>query len=232
MFNFITGSDYRALIKDGVKNMVTDGADLVRITAESFARQEIEGYLNFCYDVERILNFKVFDYADTDAYKAGDLVIDANGTKHVCVQTATAPADLDDANLFVKDDLQQRLNYDEEATYTKGQTIIDQDRAEYLCIQDAPAGTKLTDTSYFFLKRNDLIVMLMVDISAYHYHARINQRQVPVIRLDRYEDAVRKLKAIRKSELQPPLPKICLTEDGEPQGVILITSNKKRDNCW
>lgn len=236
MYRFVCQYDYLSIIRESVKGMVTDTVDDRRIVAEQFAREEVEGYLNLEYDVDRILNFRVFDAEVAGAYKAGDLVINSTGQQHVCIlddSNGTAEH-LNDDTRFVKDKLEVIKTYTEKTAFTAGETVVGPDKVKYLVIKDVPAeGKLLSDTTYFFTKRNSLLIMIYIDISVYHYHARINSNQIPQIRADRYLDAIDKLKRIRKKELTPAIPRADLNEDGVPDsGAIVMWSNDKRDNSW
>lgn len=237
MYRFICTYDYLTIIREAIKNSVTDNSDDRRLVAEQFARDEMEGYLNLEYDVDRILNFRVFDADDAGSYRAGDLVIDNdNGKQYVCIQTGSNGTDLHlaDTARFIEDQLEVIKTYAAETAYDVGDTVVGPDKVRYLVIKSVPAeGKPLSDTEYFWTKRNALMVMLYVDISAYHYHARISANQVPQLRIDRYLDAIDKLKRIRRKELTPAIPRADLNADGSPDsGSIVMWSNEKRDNSW
>lgn len=55
-------------------------------------------------------------------------------------------------------------------------------------------------------ERNRLLVMLMVDMSLYHLHSRLNPGAVPEIRQLRYEQALDILKKIASGQLSLSLP--------------------------
>ncbi|PHN00607.1 hypothetical protein [Flavilitoribacter nigricans] len=237
MYRFICTYDYLTIIREAIKSSVTDDTDNRRLVAEQFARDEMEGYLNLEYDVDRILNFRVFDADDAGVHKVGDLVINNSTDKqYVCIQDGAtgSDADLADTNKFVEDKLEVIKTYAAETAYAVGDTVVGPDKVRYLVIKSIPTeGKLLSDTEYFWTKRNALMVMLYVDISAYHYHARISANQVPQLRIDRYLDAIDKLKRIRRKELTPAIPRADLNADGEPDsGSIVMWSNEKRDNNW
>lgn len=54
--------------------------------------------------------------------------------------------------------------------------------------------------------RSRLIVLYMVDIALYHLFSAITPRQVPQIRMDRYDMAIRWLNAVAKGTINPGLP--------------------------
>lgn len=59
-----------------------------------------------------------------------------------------------------------------------------------------PAGTLPTDINYFVLgdNRSQQLVQIMIDVSIYHVESRINPRNIPQLRLDRYDAAIAWLK--------------------------------------
>ncbi len=61
--------------------------------------------------------------------------------------------------------------------------------------------------------RNQLVVMYMIDIAIYHLHANITPNDVPEVRQIRYDNAMRWLQKVNRSELTPNLPK--LVSEGE-----------------
>ena len=71
--------------------------------------------------------------------------------------------------------------------------------------------------------------MLFVDIVLYHIHSRINPRQIPEIRVDRYERAIAWLKMVTKGEVTPDLPTLP-TEGVQDTSAIGWGSKQKRCN--
>lgn len=67
------------------------------------------------------------------------------------------------------------------------------------------------DTILLFLNYNDYphFKMLWIDITLYHLHARINPKNIPEIRIIRYNDAVNFLKQVNEGKIitdYPALP--------------------------
>lgn len=85
------------------------------------------------------------------------------------------------------------------------------------------AGTKPTDTTKFTAgdNRNQQIVMYLIDITLYHLHSRINPRNVPDLRKERYDGnnpqqnggAVAWLKRCASGDVTADLPNI-VTQQG------------------
>ena len=56
--------------------------------------------------------------------------------------------------------------------------------------------------------RNEMIIMVMVDIALYHLHARISPSEIPTIRQTRYDDAKKWLEDIADGKIDADLPAI------------------------
>lgn len=130
------------------------------------------------------------------------------------------------------------FDYDATVSYTVGQVVLSPEGIAYNCVLDAPSGTLLTDTNYFVLGdlRNMLLVMILVDITLYHYYTRLPNNRITETRIVRYEQAIEKLKQIRKSQLNPELPlwdydaEAHTTE--QETHTIEIISQEKRNNHY
>jgi len=232
MYRFVCDYDYQSIIRDAVKVILTDNNVQVRLRAEQFAREEIESYLNTEYDVDLILNHQVFDLVTNQVRKKGDWIIKSDGTVYVCILEGANTTDITNQTKFLEDKLVIK-QFVEPNNFTAGDTLIDTAKVKWFCIQNAPTGTALSDADYYRIKRNDLIVMLYCDIAIYHFHARINPSKVPQLRIDRYMDALDKLKRIRRKEMTPAIPRTDRNDDGSPDGgAIVYYSNEKRKTGW
>jgi phage gp36-like protein len=74
--------------------------------------------------------------------------------------------------------------------------------------------------------RNPLIVMYMVDIALYHLFSAITPRNVPQIRMDRYDAAINWLKAVASGKINPGLP-VAEDADGNATSTSLFGSSAK-----
>lgn len=132
----------------------------------------------------------------------------------------------------------EAFDYDATVSYTTGQVVLSPEGIAYNCILNAPSGTLLTNTDYFVLGdlRNMLLVMILVDIILYHYYTRLPNNRITETRIVRYEQAIEKLKQIRKSQLNLSLPlrDYEATEHTEEQEThtIEIISHEKRNNSY
>ena len=81
-------------------------------------------------------------------------------------------------------------------------------------------------------KRNQLVLMMAIDIAIYHVISIHNPQSIKGIRKERYERAVEWLKAVAAEEISidgvPLLPKEVRAEKSN----FLIKSNRKRVNHW
>lgn len=104
-------------------------------------------------------------------------------------------------------------------TYWSGSTYI------------VPAGTLLTDALYYSVgdSRSQKLISVMVDISLYHLLSRISPRNIPDLRIIRYEESIKWLKMIIGGDLS----QINLIKRTPRQGHrIRITSQTKNTNNY
>lgn len=55
-------------------------------------------------------------------------------------------------------------------------------------------------------ERNPLVKMFMIDVAVYHLFCAIAPRNIPQVRLDRYNAAIKWLDMVRKGQINPALP--------------------------
>lgn len=130
------------------------------------------------------------------------------------------------------------FDYSAAVAYKNGQVIIDSEGEGYTCIADAPAATALNDTNYFEEGegRNPLMVMIVTDMMAYHLFSKNPANRIPQHIIDRYDQAIAKLKDIRAQKMNPYLPiKVVIEGEEDPNAkteTISIISNEKRNNYY
>ena len=85
-------------------------------------------------------------------------------------------------------------------------TIYWQDLGAYT----VAVNTDITDTSKWlqFDNRDQQLVMYMIDIALYHVHSRIAPRNIPELRVKRYDDAIAWLKMAARGEITAQIPLI------------------------
>jgi hypothetical protein len=128
-------------------------------------------------------------------------------------------------------------DFDAAQAYKIGEVVMDVNGNPYNCIADAPLNTPLTDTNYFAEGdlRNSLVVMILVDMTVYHFHSRTAGNRIPEMRIVRYEQAIEKLKEIRKSNMNPNLPLRDYdapehTSQQETHTLEIISQDKRNNN--
>ncbi len=130
------------------------------------------------------------------------------------------------------------FDYDQTASYTPDQIILDHDATAHTCILAAPTGTVLSDTNYFSRDidgRSDLVVMIVVDLLAYHLFSQTGANRIPEHTKDRYDAAIKKLKEIRAQKMNPGLPLLVQDENtpsSQKSNTVSIISQRKRNNFY
>jgi len=234
MSQFICSTDYKTIIRQAVTDMVQDGDTLIRVQAEATALDEIQGYLQYDYDVWAILGHRVFDHVLANTYKKGDLAVTTNGDNYVARQDVPANTAIGSSAYWLKDWLFHPVAHTEDATYTAGDTVTGPYGERYLVLETTTVGKPITDTDTFWLKRNNKILMIALEISLYYQHKRIAAKQIPEIRLLAYEQAILDLEKIRKKQVNPGLPLRDTETNPVPPatGTLSIISNPKAGNAW
>ena len=71
-----------------------------------------------------------------------------------------------------------------------------------------PANTDILNTTYWAAgdNRSQQMVTTVVDIALYHLHSRISPRNIPDLRVKRYDEAIKWLIKCAKGEVTPNLP--------------------------
>lgn len=99
------------------------------------------------------------------------------------------------------------LPYDETLIYPQGARILYQTQL-YQATSDTEAGELPNESPNYQLgdSRNALIVMYAIDILLYHIHSRLAGRQMPEIRIIRYEAALRWVQMAGNGKITADLP--------------------------
>lgn len=206
--NFLTSSDYDFLIQDEIYQVITDNNEGIRDQSESAAMEEMKGYLRKRYDVAKIF-LPVIPYSNSATYTPGSIV---------------------------EYNMQGAIMYSDDTDFTMGD-IVKYDGGlglrTYLCLQDC-TGKSPEDQQYFKRVtatytakvnttgiappdtskwqegdvRSALVIMFLLDMVIYHIHARIAPQNVPVIRENRYNAAIKYLRDVQKGDITPDLPPV------------------------
>jgi hypothetical protein len=75
--------------------------------------------------------------------------------------------------------------------------------------------------------RHDQLLGVIIDLSLYYLHKRLNPRKIPAHRKDSYEEAMNWLMMVRDGDLLPDLP---VPAEEDQEDIVLFQSNPKREN--
>ena len=79
-------------------------------------------------------------------------------------------------------------------------------------------------------KRNQLILMMVIDIAVYHIFCIHNPQKLSQVRKDRYERAVEWMKAVASEEVSIDGAPLLPEEDRAKKAELMFKSNPKRTN--
>jgi phage gp36-like protein len=131
----------------------------------------------------------------------------------------------DDFEAYIKTDVLTNVISNDSTVLDKAELSAIEELSSYLRLRyDIAAVLSETGSS-----RNAWIITLLVDMTLYHVHSRINPRQVPQLRMDRYDAAIEWLKSVAKGNLAPALP--VLANEAKSSG-ITFTGETKRHNTY
>jgi phage gp36-like protein len=224
--SYLIASDYNKQIQADNLNQITGSDASILSSAELAAQEEVTSYLTQRYDLaQELTNIAAYDAAVV--YKAGQRV-----TSTGLIYFAALPYPMFDyTKLYVKGD----QVFWKDKTYTAAQDSIILDHStqiQYSAITDIPQGsvfpddpvngrrfwgtgaayqvaanTPLTDTKWTKAdNRSQQLVSYMVDIVLFHLHSRISPRNIPDLRVKRYDDAIKWLKSAGKGDITANLP--------------------------
>lgn len=101
--------------------------------------------------------------------------------------------------------------YQSTTTYNTGDLVSfpDYEDSLFSALDDGLVGITPTDDPSKWLlgdTRHQLILMHMVDVTLYHLHARVQPRNIPEYRIQRYDDCMRWFKMVNSGKITPALP--------------------------
>ena len=206
-----SGSVYRAKANNGPAAFSTNNFTLLGAQYDIF-------YVHLPLDAQ---DAEIPEFSYTSAYAAGDEVF-WRGKKYICaiatgvishdvaLQSRTV-AGLPLPNVFPDDPVNGPKYWGAGTTY------------------NAPSKW-VTDTDYWTAgdNRSAQMVQYTIDIALYHLHSRIAPRNIPDLRVKRYDDAITWLRRAAKGEITPNLPGI------QPRsgGTIRYGGNTKLINSY
>jgi hypothetical protein len=226
--SYLIQADYKKSIQTDNLLQVVGSDSSVLPSAELAAQEEVQSYLIQKYDLSQEFT-DTKTWKDSVAYKALDRVVDDNGQ----IYFATLPQPLFDYTQIYKIGDQVFWKNKVYTALMPSRNIGHDLSIQYPSYKDIPiqnvfpddptlgaqhwgagtaysvtAGTVLTDTTKWTKadNRSQQMVMMMVDITLYHLHSRISPRNVPDVRVKRYDEAVNWLKAAGQGKITANLP--------------------------
>ena len=146
----------------------------------------------------------------------------------------------DHARAYLKDEKAVFFDYEFKARYDLAQGIAPRLPDGSVSPSWVLIGAAATTTGVFVTdatkwaqadNRSAQMVMIAVDITLYHIHARINPRNIPELRIQRYDDAKVQLSSFASGKLTAMVPqKLILAE--LPGNPIQWGSNTKNRNIY
>lgn len=224
---FLREVDYKKQIREANLLAIISNETFIREESENLAIQEMRNYLSSKYDVVKIfaplydfdialsytagqrINYNEEDYDNLVSYVIGDRVA-YNDKIYECTADTTG-------NL---------------PTDTNFWSYITPSNSVYVAAQDT-VGNYPEDSLYWTFgdDRDAVIVTYCIDIALYHIHSRINPRNIPQLRIDRYDMAMNWLKGIKTGDSPVfNLPEVEL--EGNDGRFIKINSNDQRPQYY
>jgi hypothetical protein len=200
---FLQDSDYLRQIKQNVLDQILNDDYTLLLDVENSSILEVSGYIGVRYDrtkIFAILNeydstisyaldarVKYIEpaYVSGDIYGIGDRVDWTDGNIYTAIQETTGAEDPTDAAFWTQVQESGLLYYVIATAGTTAGLKPDLATTEYT----------LGDT------RNPLIVRMLIDMVLYHIASRINPRNIPELRVNRYDETKTMLDQINKGAL-------------------------------
>jgi phage gp36-like protein len=224
---YLVIQDFNRMIQSDNLAQIISGDSSILTTAILTATEEAASYLSQKYDLAAELQ-DTLTYDPTVAYKPGQRVMDSNGK----IYSAIFPAQqFDYQGVYnVGDQVYWKgivytavvstpvLGHGSALQYGTYEQLPpypapdDVNRgAQYWgagTVWTIPVATPLTNTTYFALgdTRSQMLVTYLVDMALYHLHSRIAPRNIPDLRVKRYDDAKRHLDRYAKGEITAAFP--------------------------
>jgi hypothetical protein len=104
----------------------------------------------------------------------------------------------------------------------------------YKALVDEANPAQLTDTDQWTLSdpRNKALLLWVIDICVYNIHSNLAPQNIPQLRQNRYDDAMKCLREIQKETITPDLP-LLVTDDVEAtSGTYTFSPDTKATTKW
>lgn len=133
----------------------------------------------------------------------------------------------DDLTVQLRNEIKQVLTQGNGFTFDTALLFAESEMTSYLRkISGTSVGLIFSATGS---ERIPVIIMYMIDMAVYHLHSNITPRQIPQIRADRYDAAIKWLEMVAAGRLLPGLPEPPTTET---PGSMRVGSNTQYSQEW
>lgn len=137
---------------------------------------------------------------------------------------------------LTEQDYKKQITVDQLTQVTQNDPLARQD-AELTALEEMQSYLRSTpyDVAATFAltgaDRNPLITMFLVDMTLYHLHSAVAPRNIPTVRITRYEAATAWLKSVQAGKLSPNLPLTPPPTDGTPvqENTFRVISQKRQN---
>lgn len=204
--------------------MITQDQDQVRTKAELAVLSQIQTKLSIKHDLACLFP-EIKPYFNTLLYTEGTHVSFEHTAYTALKDTqGTTPP-------FV---------WDHQIRYLVGDKVIFNAQV-YNCIVETNPGDEPSNSAFFALEsdpnwtlctaRDPYLLMIAVDLVLYHIHSSISPNNIPVLRKERYDEAMIFLEAAAKGEAAL---EACLKVDTQGNSETFISTgfSKRRSNHW
>jgi hypothetical protein len=188
------------------------------------------------YKAKQLVELDASAYNAATPYVVNNLVV-FSGTVYICIQSGTGQTPSTATAYWTAIAAQYNLYFITlpksewlfTTMYTKGDEVFWKDKV-YTALRDnmalqpdeyptqwgsgvaytVAAGILPTDTTKWTAgdNRSQQMVMHMIDIALYHLHSRISPRNIPQLRMDRYDLSIKWLQAAGKGSITADIPLI------------------------
>jgi hypothetical protein len=233
--SYLIQTDYNKQIQTDNLNQIIGSDQSVLSSAELAAQEEVTSYLTQKYDLSQEFK-DLFPWDATKAYKATDRVSDKGIIYYASYPQPPfnylslykkndqafwkdkTYACLVNTPVLSHETLIQQSQINQQALNTQlGLNVINVFPDDPVngaqnwgagVAYSVSAGTALSDSTKWTKadNRSQQMVMVMIDIVLYHVHSRISPRNIPELRVKRYDEAIAWLKKAGKGDITANLP--------------------------
>lgn len=212
---FIRLADFNQVIKLDLLEQIIEGDFLLLDAQERVAVEEASSYFNNRFDAPKIFA-EIFKYDPAAVYPK-----DTRVAFFADAFAASSTYAIGAVVSYEEKIWQAIVEIDTAAPWNESQwnQLCEEGALFYVIVDETTAGTLPTNTTEFKAgdTRNPTVLMYTIDIALYHVHTRLNPRQIPEIRVNRYQAAIDYLKDVAEGVVTPSVP---IRKDNEDKDIM------------